>query len=776
MTAVTYPALSNPMNARKLAPAGVAAALLALSALAVRYAIHVPDVVPSSAPAAMFSAERAMQHVSDLTSRRSPSALIRNQIARDYLLQELRFIGVEPVVQTTTGVGTRYAVVGAVTNVLARLPGMQPGGPAVLLMAHYDAVPASPGAGDDGSGTAVLLEALRALRSGPRLRHDVIALFTDQEETGLLGAAAFAREHPWARDVAVVLNFEARGTFGPSLMFETGPGNLDAVRMLRRVPGVRATSLSAAVYRQLPNDTDLSELMMLGLPAMNFAFIGGVERYHSAEDDVMHLDPRSVQGHGNQAVALARGFANADLPRPRTGDGIFFDFPLVGLVVYPEWLGAVFAALALVLAIAVIIRSRRPGVQTTVGVVAGTVATLAAIVVAALCGALAAYVLQRLHGLSAVGGRPEWSGVYAAAIAALAVTVAAAIYAIARRLGSTSTLYAGIVLFWALLAALTTVLMPGGAFVFTWPAIVMSATALICDRWPRWRLIPMWIGSAIALFAVVPIVYVMACLALGVGVVGAAVVGIFVAALTCLLAPLLEVMAAASARVWQIPAGSAVVSLLLFAIGAFTVRTTARHPGGAALIYGVDADSGTGWLTGYAWGASSHTALLGVLRVAAEGRAAATSKPGWIGGGPNTPLLQVPALPLPAPSVSVQSDVSSGGQRHLSMRVRPGGPRLSVYLTANPGVVLDAAVNGRPIDVRRYRRHTAQWMLEFAAPPDSGFTLALTMDPSAHGIIGVRGVAQGIPPMPELHLPRRPEHILPVQDGDMTWIYTRVPF
>ena len=61
-------------------------------------------------------------------------------------------MGIEPTTQSTTGVGTRYAVAGPVTNVIARIPGIETDGPAVLLMAHYDAVPASPGAGDDGSG------------------------------------------------------------------------------------------------------------------------------------------------------------------------------------------------------------------------------------------------------------------------------------------------------------------------------------------------------------------------------------------------------------------------------------------------------------------------------------------------------------------------------------------------------------------------------------------------------------------------------------------------
>src|SRR5207249_5261569 len=107
--------------------------------------------------------------------------------------------------------GTGYQEAGGVQNIMARLPGREPGGSDVLLMAHYDGVEAGPAAADDGAGSAAILETLRALRAGPPLAHDVVALFTDGEEAGLLGAAAFVREHPWAKDVGIALNFEARG-------------------------------------------------------------------------------------------------------------------------------------------------------------------------------------------------------------------------------------------------------------------------------------------------------------------------------------------------------------------------------------------------------------------------------------------------------------------------------------------------------------------------------------------------------------------------------------
>src|SRR5690606_11783165 len=116
-------------------------------------------------------------------------------------------LGLDPQIQQTTALSRGGGVAGRIQNIVARLPGSDPGGRAVLLAAHYDGVGAGPAASDDAAGVAVLLETLRALRAGPALTHDVIFLISDGEEVGLLGAGAFVRDHAWAADVDFILNF-----------------------------------------------------------------------------------------------------------------------------------------------------------------------------------------------------------------------------------------------------------------------------------------------------------------------------------------------------------------------------------------------------------------------------------------------------------------------------------------------------------------------------------------------------------------------------------------
>ncbi|HMD31462.1 MAG TPA: M20/M25/M40 family metallo-hydrolase, partial [Candidatus Acidoferrales bacterium] len=192
-------------------------------------------VVPATAPPDQFSAERALRHVQEIARAPHPLGSADHPRVRDYLLHQLSSLGLDPSVQKTMAVLPAYGTAATVENVLARKHGTGGGGPALLLAAHYDSVPAGPGAGDDGAGAATLLETARALGAGPPLRNDVIFLFTDGEELGLLGASAFVKEHPWKSDVGVALNFDNRGTRGAVLMYETSPGDLALLRELAAV-------------------------------------------------------------------------------------------------------------------------------------------------------------------------------------------------------------------------------------------------------------------------------------------------------------------------------------------------------------------------------------------------------------------------------------------------------------------------------------------------------------------------------------------------------------
>src|SRR6185295_12852707 len=145
--------------------------------------------------------------------------------AREKIVQQLRALGYQPEVQDSFACSA-VSTCARVRNVTALKPGAQgTGGPLVMVSAHYDSVPAGPGASDDAESTAAILEIARALSLEPPSKNPVLFLLNEGEEPGLIGSEVFVADHPLAKRVAAVVNLEARGTAGPSLMFETSDRN-----------------------------------------------------------------------------------------------------------------------------------------------------------------------------------------------------------------------------------------------------------------------------------------------------------------------------------------------------------------------------------------------------------------------------------------------------------------------------------------------------------------------------------------------------------------------
>jgi len=751
-----------------------------VAALVVR-AGHPPAPLAASAPEIEFSADRAMRHVKAVAQRPHPIGSDDAARVRGYVLAELAALHVPSEVQEATAVGTRYRSAGRVRNVVARMSGTKPGGPAVLLMAHTDGVPAGPAAGDDGSGVAVLLETLRALRAGPLLEHDVIALFTDGEEAGLLGAAAFVREHRWANDVAATLNFDARGTTGRAFMFETGSGNLDIVRVYRGAPDVNGTSLMVTVYRSLPNDTDLSELAILGRPALNFAFADGVDRYHTSQDNVAQLNPGTIQHEGAQALAITRALASGPLPRPATGDAVFFGFPVLGLVLYPEGAAIPLAAVSAVLVVITLFAIRRRERHWIRDLILGTLATIFAAALGGGAAYLAGLGITRVH--TTLGGTPALSGVYAVAITLLALTLASACWALARKWGSAAGTHGGALLVWAILTLFVSWKAPGASFFLLWPLLAGSVAALLEPRQDWVAAASLWLATFIAMALLVPIIYSIGLVLLGLTGAGGVVMGVLTALLVLLIAPQFEAMV--GRRRWRATLGVLAATIPFFIAGAMTVRNSATHPVPSILVYAADADSNDAWLV-----TPASLEKRDSWSAAALGASQQLMSPGQhlAGGGPPSWLTNVfgqemqvavrpaPRIPLSGPVATVIADSTTDAGRRLTMRIVPAPGTVNVEMRSVSGTVLAAAVDGRAIDTTRYRRRSPHWTLSYAAPPDSGFTLALTMKRGARIALEISAQSAGIPPLTGLSIPLRPDDVVPVQTGDHTDVYRRVTF
>jgi len=309
-------------------------------------------------PDSVFSAPRAVVLLRELYPENTPhvSGSAENAVVRDRLMAILKRFGYSPQVQSRFFCRPEIGRCSPVDNVVAVLAGSQPG-KALLLTAHYDSSWAGPGVADDGAGVAAVLEVARMAAVRHDFQHDLIFLFSDAEEQGLIGAAAFAKEDPLFGGVQAVINLEARGAGGASIMFETGPGNRGLIRMLaKNLDRPVANSVAYEVYRHMPNDTDFSVYREYDRPGVNFAFTGDAAIYHSAIDDLNHLDHRSLQHHGQNAWSMLLAMDERSILVRSEEDAAYIDLFGSKLLHYPV---SSAIGLALVLSVLVMVAIRR---------------------------------------------------------------------------------------------------------------------------------------------------------------------------------------------------------------------------------------------------------------------------------------------------------------------------------------------------------------------------------------------------------------------------------
>jgi hypothetical protein len=114
-----------------------------------------------------------------------------NTLAATYLFDRYKSFGYEPEYQPFE-YRARNGQTGQTANVVATLKGTVDPGLIYVVSSHYDSVAVGPGADDDSSGTAALLETARILAKHPQPATIIFASFTG-EEAGLLGSREFVR-------------------------------------------------------------------------------------------------------------------------------------------------------------------------------------------------------------------------------------------------------------------------------------------------------------------------------------------------------------------------------------------------------------------------------------------------------------------------------------------------------------------------------------------------------------------------------------------------------
>ncbi len=572
--------------------------VLLLAALVGWRAALPPAPLPASAPADSFSAGRAMADIRIIAARPHPTGSAANDAVRGHLVRRLQVLGFAVRTQTVflpERAARRLAAWGdpdarfrRATTIIALRPGRDRNGPAIGLMAHYDSVWGSPGAGDDAAGVAAALEIARAIPVAAQ-RRDLAIIFTDAEELGLVGARGFfgvaakgsrirapGPPDPLARRLGVLINLETRGGGGRAFMFETSQSAGNLVRLYAAsVADPATTSLAVKVYELLPNSTDFTPARQAGIAGLNFAFTGRAELYHSPLATPDAIDAGSVQHLGVQALAVTRALLTAEALPPPAADLAFGDLLGLTTLAYPPawgWLPIAIVAACLLHA-ARTRRDWRPA-RVAAAMLDGLVAAAAVAVIAyagnLLSGADApANYYDRLAALP----RLEVMALLAAVVG-LAVTLALA----PRQRSRWDGWLGGVALLLLLLVALQIVL-PAGGPALAWPLVPAALALALSAQRPHGDL-PLagrGLAAAAAVFGVAIVGGFAHNLLLGIGISAPSAVALFAPLVLALLWPLVP-EAPARRPLWII-AGAC---LALQAGLALWVRWDAPAPGIAA--------------------------------------------------------------------------------------------------------------------------------------------------------------------------------------------------
>lgn len=295
-----------------------------------------------NAKATEFSTDRAFKHVKKIAEKPHYVGTKQHSIVRNYIVEQLEDLNLKVHTQQ----GYSLNLMGEFTipeNIVTKIEGKNLKAKPLLLLSHYDSAPhSSLGASDAASGIGAILEALRAYKAqNIQPEHDIIICFSDAEESGLLGAQLFVDEHPWSKNIGLVLNFEARGSGGPGFMVsETNHGNTKMIKAFAQaeVDNVLGTSLMYSVYKIMPNSTDSTVFReKADIPSFFFAFIDDHHDYHTTLDSPQRLDKRSLAHHGQYAFKLLNYFSQISLEDnlKSTSDMVYFNLPEFGLFYYP---------------------------------------------------------------------------------------------------------------------------------------------------------------------------------------------------------------------------------------------------------------------------------------------------------------------------------------------------------------------------------------------------------------------------------------------------------
>ncbi|MBS0275042.1 MAG: M20/M25/M40 family metallo-hydrolase [Proteobacteria bacterium] len=655
--------------------------------------------------------------------------------------------------------GFSFIACATVTDIIAEVvPGE---GKAIVMLAHYDSVPAGPGASDDKSGVVTVLETARALKAkNAPSKHPVIAVITDGEEAGLLGANAFLQNPALKARVGVVVNVEARGTRGQSLLFQTSPGDGKLIDLYAKsVPVMATSSLYAEIYKFLPNDTDLTLFIRQGFPSFNFAFADNVRYYHTPMDTRSNLSHATLQMHGDNMLGMVTALEQTDFASLKGGNDVYISVLGMMLPRLPESLALPFAILVFLgIALAAWLARREPFAWKPV--LGAAFMPLALIVSCAAMGFITAEIAKL------ISGQPDPSYAYPIA---MRVALGFGVFAAALLVSRMTALRGAAASAWLWMAGLgvvTAATLPGISPYFTFPSFIAAVLLLATSRTKSG-----WSGTvgqiALALSALAGMIVWMALVCNGETLMGLGLHELFtVPAAFALLGaiPLLAARPMTRGAWCGVTAVFAVVSLACAVVMGLQPAYSKDSPERVNILYFQKGTEAPHWIAASAWKAKGT-----------EGIPASMMKAGGFTyddnayGGLNMGSAYVaPAAGTPTfqmPSATVLGDVKKDGVRTVHVAVH-GSPDTSAMLFRIPkeAMLKGFAMRGQHYDPPK--GWSGDTMVECSSRDCRDMDMTLTLGSTAPLTFTFAEQRYGLPAWGGKMKAARPDTAFPSQSGD----------
>lgn len=735
-----------------------------ISAIYSLYLFSPPEMVSKDAPLSSFSAERAMRHVQEMCQKPHSLGTEEHGRVREYIVSEAKKLGLITEIQETTAVHHYHhrLIIGRVSNVIAILKGTD-SSKGVLIVGHYDSVLHAPGAADDGSAVAAMLETARALTHSPPLKNNIIFLFTDGEEVGLMGAKAFVTEQPLLKNIGIVFNLEARGNTGTSVTFEVSSENGWIMKeYAKAVPYPFAASIMYEVYKRMPNDTDFTIFKKAGCSGFNAAFVEGYVNYHSMTDTPENLNLESLQHHGSYILGIANHFGNITINNTKETDMVFFNPIGSWLVIYPGWLNlplVIFVLLLYSLYLGLGIKKKQ---MTIKGILGGFIIYLSSIVLICVISWLVQSGIKSLYPLYGHFYSHNFYNVhfYFYLIAGLVVGLFSGLYFLLFSKIKAENLLAGALTLFMVIMIFLYLEMSTAAYLVIFPLVFILLAGII-SLFFNFSEDKKYAGYVlIFLLGVLPVIFLYVPMAKMLFVVFSLEMS-FVGVLLLLLLLgflIIQFKAAYNINKLALPVLAALIVVAAFVGGHLNSVPNKKQPLHSSIIYCLDADQQKAlWVSGYLQPDDWNRQFFTNPRIDPLTKILPES---------DRPYLKndAPLVILPEPVIKIIEDDVENNKRklHFNLSSSRQANTMILFFHKDAGIT-SIKIDGKPIDYKHFfsvKKSEYYSMSYWAVPPD-GIDFVIDCEAEKTLQLLVLEGKLGLPAAPGIEYKPMPAHIIP---------------